>query len=228
MLLKICFHVPFCVIGDGFWFSLNFYFHLAQWQILSCFFYPGWCFRRIRIQNLSLLPGLCCGSWWNLSLMTVSAGFVVRDCFALHQSFFLGLQWAGILYKICIPASRAVCLKSLKLLLWLGKSRFMCPAVAYSHLNTGLLAPLSGNLAVPSLSTWNRVTIAPQESAVINLSKLLCSRKMLCVENPVIFANVIQILLSTVPCSLLRNWSLVNLEDYHGYKDEILNLNNYL
>lgn len=113
MLLKIRFYSPFGVIGDEFWFSPNFYFHLAQcqiWHLALVFFFF---FRRIRIQNFSLPPGLCCGGWLNLSLMTVSVVFSVRDCFALHQSFILGLQWAGILYKICIPASRAVCLKSL-------------------------------------------------------------------------------------------------------------------
>lgn len=79
-------------------------------DLTSCLaFYFG----RIRIQNFSLSPGLCCGGWLNLLLMPVSVAFGVRDCFALHQSFIRGLQWAGILYKICIPASRAVSLKSL-------------------------------------------------------------------------------------------------------------------
>lgn len=44
----------------------------------------------------------------------------------------------------------------------------------------------------------------------------------------VIFANVIQNLLTTLPCSFLRNQNLVKLEDYNRYKDEILNLNNDL
>lgn len=181
----------------------------------------------IRIYNLSSLSGFSCGGWWPCNWWLFLQHLVHST--VLHSIKTLSLDSKRLRHctKICIPASRAFYLKTLSSYFWLGKPQPVVSAVACFHLNTGFLACWWGNLTVHFLIIWNRSPLLFRKAE--QLVYLCCAPPGRC--------SVTNQARCRPDPNIAKHWGTlffppeikasVNLEDYIGYKDEMLNWNNY-
>lgn len=120
MLLKIRFYSPFGVIGDEFWFSPNFYFHLAQcqiWHLALVFFF----FQKDKNTKLQLAAWALL--WWLVEPVTYDC-FCGVQCQGLFCTSSKLYPWSPVGWDIVqnLYSCLQSCLsKVFKLLLWLGK-----------------------------------------------------------------------------------------------------------